>query len=139
MNLQSIRTSAYSVLATYAASNPTQITKAFKARPASFAGVPLAYVGDVRTSFKHTAGTRMWTAEVDVVVVDNLADNEEAETRLDNAAMGLVDSFTDQPHAFGDNTVGEPLGVAQTTDDVNGVPYEARVVTVGRILFTEGR
>lgn len=139
MILSDLRTLAYGVVYTYSQSNPTVITHVFKTRPAGFGDLPAAYVGDIRTSFNHTAGTRMWTAEVDVVIVDNITDNEEAMARLDISAMALVDAFSDQPHAFGSNTVAEPRGVSQTTDEVNGVPYEARVITVGRILFTEGR
>lgn len=139
MNLGSIRTSAWSVAQTYHIANPGVIRHVWKARPAGLSDLPACFIGDIRTTLQHTAGTRIWVAEVDVVLVDNVSDNEETMARLDISAMALVDAFTDQPHAFGDNTVAEPASVQSTTVDVNGTNFEARVVTVGRIQFTEGR
>lgn len=139
MNLGSLRSSAWSVADTYRQSNPTVIRHVYKTRPAGQMDLPAVFIGDIRTTLNHTAGTRMWTAELDVVVVDMITDNEEAMARLDISAMALVDAFTDQPHAFGSNTVAEPGAVDSTTVEVNGVAYEGRVITVGRILFTEGR
>lgn len=138
-SLATVRSSAFSVVETYRAANPALIRHAHTTRPAGFSDLPAVYVGDVRTQLFHDSGTRRWAAEVDVVLVDNVAVNEEAMARLDITAMALVDAFTDQPHAFGDNTVGEPIGVASLTEEVNGVPYEMRVVTIGRIYFMEGR
>lgn len=138
--LSTLRSATYSVAETYRAANPSVLAHVYPTRPGGTSDVPFAYVSDIRTTLQADSGTRMWTGEVDLVIADSLQVNDETEDRLDTIAAALTDAFSDAPHAYGSNTVGEPIGLASTEIEVNNVvTYAGRVLTIGRIQFTEGR
>lgn len=137
--VSTLRSATYSVAETWRAANPTLLRHVHQARPENIGDVPCAFVGDVRTTLAHDSGTRRWQGEVDLVMVDAIQVNDEAMDRLDTISAALLDAFTDQPHAYGDNTVAEPIGLASLPVEVGSVVYEGRVLTIGRIYFTEGR
>lgn len=135
-----LRSGTYSILETYRAANPALLAHAHTSRPESMGDVPAAFVGEISAPLAHDSGTRRWgPCSVQVIVVDNIAINAEADARLDGLTEELIDAFSDAPHAYGPNTVGEPVLAGSTEVDVNGVLYAGRLLTIGQIWFTEGR
>lgn len=133
--LTDIRTAAHAKLA-----GVSGLLATYAARPGDLGGVPAAFVGDMRINLAHDAGLRMWSGEVDVVLVLNAFDNVEAAESADTLIESVIDAFSDDPHAAGANTVSEPTKVRSTAwEQADGVTLPAWVVTIGRFVFTEGR
>jgi hypothetical protein len=74
------------------------------------------------------------------VIVTGGFDNEDHEAASDTLTESVVDAFTDAPHMAGANTVAEPVRTRSTVvDNGNGISFPAVVVTIGRIVYAEGR
>lgn len=134
-----LRTNAKQKVQDYADANPTLLLAVYRSRPASFTTVPCAYIGAIRMQHLHTSGVRQTTAEVDVVLISSVVDNIEAEQDQDTVADALVEDFTDDPHVFGSNTIGEPVRSETLDVDVGDVSYHGTVITIGRVAIQEGR
>ena len=134
-----LRAGAKTQLDAVKTANPTAVLQTYAVRPASVGSLPCAWVDDTRLDLRHDSGTRQWSGEVDVWIVDAGMDNAESQDRLDTLAALVIDRFSDTPHAFGANTVSEPMRIRSGTVDVNGIIHPATVVTVGRFVFQEGR
>lgn len=137
--ISSIRIGAKTTLDAYLAANPTLLQQTHSARPGSFGALPCAYVGDTRIQLVHDAGLRMWSGEQDIVLVDNVAINEETMTRLATLADGIVDAFSDNPRALYAGAVSEPMTVGWIPQPIASTEYEAVVITVGKFTYQEGR
>ena len=134
--LSDIRNGAKAVLDTV-----TGIEQTYASRPASLGALPCAFVDEIRTQLLHTAGVRQWDGcEVDIYVISGGFDNEENQADGDTVVAAVIDAFSDTPHAFGANTVSEPVRVrSASVDNGNGVTFPAWIVTVGRFFYSEGR
>lgn len=137
--ISDVRDNAKATLDAYALAHPLLLVQTYSARPGGFGSLPCAYVGDTRMTLVHDSGTRRWSGEQDVVLVDMVAVNEETMTRLATLADGVVDAFSDAPHALGANTVAEPTSVGWIPQPLSTTEYEAVVITVGKFTYQEGR
>ncbi len=134
-----LRSGAKTQLDAVKTANPTAVLQTYSSRPASMGSLPCAWVDEARFELRHDTGTRQWSGEVDVWLVDaGGMDNEESTGRLDTLAALVVDRFSTTPHAFGANTVSEPIRVRSGSVDINGIIHPATIVTVGRFVFQEG-
>mgnify|MGYP001572893655 FL=1 len=135
-----LRSGAKTQLDAVKAANPTAVLQTYSVRPASVGSTPCAWVDEARLDLRHDSGTRQWSGEVDVWLVDaGGMDSAESQDRLDALAALVIDRFSDTPHAFGANTVSEPMRVRSGAVDINGIIHPATIVTVGRFVFQEGR
>ncbi len=134
-----IRSGSKTQLDAVKAANPTVLLETHSARPASIGSAPCAWVDEERLELRHDSGTRQWSGEVDIWLVDIPVVNTETQDRLDALLALVLDRFSDTPHAFGANTVAEPVRVRSGAVDINGTVYPALIVTVGRFVFQEGR
>lgn len=83
------------VLNAQIAATPTQLKKAYTARPGSFPETPCAYIGARSERITYSAQTRARTMTgFEVVLVDTLIDATEALDRMDDLVDLLVDRFT---------------------------------------------
>lgn len=135
-----LRDNAVAEVRTWAATlAPGRLQAVHAARPESWGSWPIAYIGAVRMDFVHGGQIRQATGQVDVVFAGAPVQNVTLAEILDDLADEWVEWCTDRPHLFGSNTVQEPMRVASASLTVGDVAYDAVVVTLGRILITEGR
>lgn len=135
-----VRTAAYGVLQTVQTAHASLLANVHSARPAAIAGLPAAWVDDVRFTLNHDMSLRTWLGEAEVWIAYDAADNEDGQSRADVLLGYVLDAFTDDPHWPGVNTIGEPRGVrSDSFDGGEGGTYPALVVTLGRIQMQEGR
>lgn len=141
MSLRSLlRDNAHAELATWAATlAPGRLQAIHLARPESWGSWPMAYIGAIRMDLTHGGQIRQAVGQVDVVFAGAPVQNGTLAEALDDLADEWVEWTTDRPHLFGSNTVQEPMRVASASLSVGDVAYDAVVVTLGRILITEGR
>ena len=135
-----LRDNTYAELVTWSASLAAgTLQGVHKARPEGTPASPYAYVGSIRLELAHGGQLRQTVGQVDVVFAGTPVTNLTAAEALDDLADSWVEWCTDRPHLFGSNTVQEPMRVASASLSVGDVQYDAVVVTLGRILITEGR
>lgn len=134
-----LRANARTVVADYATSSPDTLRAVYSTRPGGFPETPAAYIGDIALRYVHDVQTKRTEGEISIVIVENAADNAEATSSLDIISDALEDAFTAAPHALFANTVSEPVRSESLALDVGGVPYNAVVLTIGRIVILEGR
>lgn len=116
------------------------LAQTYRSRPAGIGSLPCAFVDEIRLDLLHTAGMRQWSGELDIYVLASSLDNDEAQDEADTLVAQVVDAFTDAPHFANANSVAEPTRIrTASVDNGTGVTYPAWVVTVGRIVYSEGR
>lgn len=141
--LADIRTGAAGVLTALRTANPTLFGDISTARPASFSFAPNhVYIGDTRADLAYNTSLVNWVCEVDVVVVFPSWDNEEWQDDAETVAQLIVDAFGAAPHFVAPYTVGEPTRIRiapEGGERLAEATYPAVIITIGRILFKDGR
>lgn len=120
------------------AANPTLVDRVYRKRPASIADTRSIFIGTIGETLRHDSGTRQRTTDVEIVVARHLADNEETADDLEELADALIDYLSDNPHAFGANTVQEPVRDAEV-EIAEGTVYVPGITITCRALIMEGR
>ena len=131
---------AYAQLGAFMVANPKLLLQRLTARPrsASTTAKPYAYIGS-RPELIATGGQiRQRAASVQIVLVDNTPDNEEALTRMDELVDGLVDWFTKYFHAAGAPTISGAVATDPIPEEEAGQGLYSEVLTVSFGL-AEGR
>jgi hypothetical protein len=83
------------VLTAQIAATPTQLKRAYTARPGSFPETPCAYIASRSERITYSAQTRARTMTgLEVILVDTLIDATEALDRMDDLVDLLVERFT---------------------------------------------
>lgn len=136
-----IRAKTYAELKTWHAvpANAALAAAVHEVRPQSFSDVPLVYVGGIRVESEAASGVMRNTGEVEVFAVTGSIDNVEASYRVDDLIDSLVAWFAARPHYVDANTVAEPTGSEPVDLSVGDAAYTASMLTIGRILWAEGR
>lgn len=133
-----IRDAAVTTCEAFQAANPTLVDRVYRKRPAAIADTRSIFVGTIGEVLRHDSGTRQRTASVEIVVTRHLADNEETADDLEELADALVDWLSDNPHAFGANTVQEPARDAEV-EIAEGTVFVPGIVITCSALIMEGR
>ncbi len=136
---QNFRAGCLSVLNTYQVTNPTLLGTVYGYPPESYA-TPCAYVEKtVHEQIVHNAALRFRVLACNVVIVTKLISNKQATDEQDVLIDGVMDAFTNTPHAASGQTLIQPTAVTDTElTSSDGVRYAAAVISIeGRIQ--EGR
>jgi len=131
---------AYAQLGAFMTANPNLLAQRLTARPksASNTAKPYAFIGARPETIFTGSAIRQRGASVQIVLVDDTPDNEEALTRMDQLVDGLVDWFTLYFHAAGAPTISAATAVDQIPEEEAGQGLYAEVLTVSFGL-AEGR
>lgn len=133
-----VRDNAVATCEAFQVANPTLAHRVYRKRPASIGDTRSIFVDSIGEQIRHDSGTRQRTAEVSIVVARHLADNEETADDLEELADALIDYLSDNPHAFGANTVQEPVRDAEV-EIAEGTVYIPGISITCRALIMEGR
>jgi hypothetical protein len=124
------RAAFYALLGTFNAAQ-SELRQVYKARPPDFGACPCAYVGGITEPvISFDSGTYTRHLEVNLVLVDELADNEETAGRLDVLTDALFDVLQVSPHVIDGYSVTQPLRIDTAELNVGGVTYAANVIVV---------
>lgn len=121
----------YGLLTGFQTANPTMILDAFRSRPASFGGRPLAYVGTRNETIRHTGQVLFQRdPKPNVVFVWAAgADQREIADVRDDVVDAFVGYAMGRPHAISNQTTCSPVGVEDVELEMDGAFYPASVVT----------
>lgn len=136
-----IRDNAVTTLEAFKAANPTLTDRVYRSRPPSLAERRAVFVGGIREDLSLDSGTISRDTLVDIVASRHLADNAESTDDIEEVADALIDwlSANDRAHAFGTNTVQNPVrSESVELDEGNGIIVPAVVITC-RASLMEGR
>lgn len=128
------------VLAAFKAANPTLLVQVDTARPRSGSTftMPGAYIDARQEQTVFSMGIRQTTLTTPVVVLVQIADNEQAEAQMDAIMDGLRDAFTVAYHAANAVSISAQSLAADTDLPELGVPYLANVIDIVSTI-AEGR
>lgn len=135
---QDLRAALLGVLTEFRAQNPELLRGVYASRPESIAELPAAWVGGMPETITHTAGTRERAISPTVVLVDDLAENDETALRLDVLVDILVDRFTDSVRRIPTSII-EPVGVTDGELPIGDAFYRTAEIAFGRTSIREGR
>jgi hypothetical protein len=137
-----IRNNTETQLTDYEAANPTLLKGVKRARPGSFPETPFAYIGDIRLTFQHTAGSvrTVTDGEVDIHLILDTVDSVESKDELDDLVDGLTDYLSNdaQKHYLGSNIAFDTLSSSDTSESVGSVVYTGVILTIGGITGQQG-
>lgn len=128
----------YAVLSTYATANPSLLVRAFRARPASFADLPCAWVDSRDEDITHDSGTRTRSMRPSILVADRMTDNAETAARFDTLVDALVDAFTASPQ-LGTGGVWSRMTVTDEEIAEDNATFMGARFTFPDISIQEGR
>lgn len=134
-----IRQQTYDQLVLWLAADPTLAASVHRVRPQSFSAAPLVYVGALRTESESTSGVMRSQGEVEVVAVAGVIDSAESIDRVDAMVDSLHKWFGARAHYVDANTVAEPISSEPIDLTVGDAAYTATMLTIGRIVWAEGR
>lgn len=132
----------YTTLKAFQTANPTMLLDVSKTRPSSIVklALPAAYIGSRDESIAIGQGvqTRTFTG-LQVVLVDIVPDNDQAQARADDLIDALVDWFASNYHAASGFSILALSSVTETREDDGATTYLANILTFGPSFVTEGR
>jgi|GEM_PF-3005770 len=132
---------AYVVLQAVATANPTLVGQVSRTRPSSVTlGPTHLFSASPVWDIAHNTSLRNWVGTFDVWIVVPAWDNDQWITDAWTLAQVVTDAFTDAPHFAHANSVAEPVRIREGDyQGADSTTYPAVVVTIGRILYKEGR
>lgn len=133
-----VTTALITVAQTYATANPALLRKVTRARPASFAETPIAFVG-TRNETQVLPGGDVWQRTIRPVlyVVDAATDNIETITRMDDLADALLAVYVAAYHQVSGSTLLTPLSVEDVELEVGGVSYPGFAISFEALQITQ--
>lgn len=128
----------YTVLAAFAAANPSMLVRAYRARPSGLTDLPCAWVDGRPEDVTHSQGTRTRIMVPSVLVVRAQSDNVETAQAFDRLVDALLDAFTAVPQ-FATGTIWDRVAVADEEIVVGEYLLPAVRFTFGNVSIMEGR
>lgn len=131
-----MRAGCKSVLDSYKAANPTLLAHVYDHRPTRYL-TPCAFVDNVivEPSIVHDSGTRTRTMQARVYVVNKYVTNDQTADEQDALVDGVVDAYSDTPHAVSGALI-EPTSVEADELNDGDAFYAASVIVVTGLIQT---
>jgi hypothetical protein len=135
-----VRDSAVTTCEAFVVENDELVDRVFRSRPASLAETRSIFIGPISENIRHDSGTWQRIADVEIICTKHLTDNEETSDDLEEMADALIEylSAFDTVHAFGANTVQEPIRSVQIEIPDGGIFIPAIAITC-RATIQSGR
>lgn len=129
-----------STLQTFRTANPTLLKGVASARPKSFGNfdLPGAYIGGRDEAVFHDQSIRRRIMAPQIIVVDRVPDNIEAQARMDALIDGLQDVLTDGYHSASGFSLTQQTAVNEIDLADGGTNYVGNAITISA-LVAEGR
>lgn len=132
----SMRSGCATVLTTYQAAHPAILAHAYDHRPPTYR-TPCAFVDNVILSPRivHDSGTRTIVYQARIYVVNKIVTNDQVADEQDALVDGIVDAFSDTPHAVTGALI-EPVSVDAEELSDDSATYPASVIVVQGTIQT---
>jgi hypothetical protein len=140
---QAIQSGIKTLVAAFAAANPTIVRSVRTFRPTSFAGstsLPVFYMGNLDETITHDQGIRTRTfSGFSCYLVDQLGTIDDSNDRMNFAADVLADLFTSNVHAVSGASIFQHVATLDTEESDKGILYPALEFQFAETKIAEGR